>query len=338
MSRFSLLFPLRRIRMRSLLRRWAQRVALSLLLAPALCIPLMAQKYNPNKQKPINDVYLIGHRNVAGGLNFYSAKKALAMGQAWAHQILATSVVIKDPVVDEFVNRLAQNIVRNSDVHIPVTVYVLRNPQVNAFTLPGGYFFVNSGAIVALHDEDELAGVMAHELGHVACRHVTKKMTQRDLLSLASIPLVIAAGPGLAGLGAEEAANVALPLQFERFSRADEREADWLGIQYLWKAGFDPNGLVRAFQTLEKDQQTQPGFMARAFASHPQTPARIKRSEMEIRDYLPPRPEYIINTSAFNQMQMRLKKILHGAKVRKPSAPPKSALPGPPILKRPSSH
>lgn len=314
---------------------WMPLLAL-LVVAPALRLPLAAQKYNPRDQKPINDVYLIGQRNVAGGLNFYSIQKAAAMGRALAHRVLATSVVIKDPEVNEYVNRIVQNLVRNSDVKVPVTVHILRDPQINAFTLPGGFVFINTGLIMGVHAEDELAGAMAHELGHVACRHPTKNATKDELLSLATIPLVIAAGPGLGGLGAEEAANFAIPLQFERFSRADEREADWLGIQYLWKAGYDPHGLVAAFETLEKEQVQRPGIVARAFSSHPQTPARIRRSEMEIRDYLPPRPEYIVSTSDFNQMQARLAKILHGARVPKPpahGAPAKSS--GPPILKRP---
>lgn len=314
---------------------WAPLLAL-LVAAPALRLPLAAQKYNPRDQKPINDVYLIGHRDVAGGLDFYSMQKELALGRALAHQVLANSVVIKDPEINEYVNRLAQNIARNSDVKVPIIVHVLRTPVVNAFALPGGFFFVNSGVIMAMHSEDELVGVMAHELAHVACRHGTKNATKGELLSLATIPLVIAAGPGLGGLGAEEAANFAIPLQFERFSRADEREADWLGIQYLWKAGYDPYGLVDAFETLDKEQLRRPGIIARAFASHPQTPARIQRSEMEIRDYLPPRPEYIVNTSDFNRMQARLGRILHGARVPKPpahAAPPPSS--GPPILKRP---
>lgn len=322
---------------RGRLRAWSPWMAL-LLLAPILRLPLAAQKYNPRDQKPINDVYMIGHRNVAGGLNFYSLQKEEELGRQLAHEVLAQSVVIKDPEINEYINRLAQNLVRNSDVKVPVIVHVLRTPVVNAFALPGGFFFVNSGVIMAMHSEDELAGVMAHELAHVACRHGTKNATKGELLQLATIPLVIAAGPGLGGLGAEEAANLAIPLQFERFSRADEQEADWLGVQYLWKAGYDPYGLVDAFETLEKDELQRPGLIARAFSSHPQTPARIRRSDMEIRDYLPPRAAYVVNTSDFNRMQARLAKILHGARVPKPPKPPAApASSGPPILKRPGS-
>ncbi|MGH9535849.1 MAG: M48 family metallopeptidase [Terriglobales bacterium] len=325
---------------RAALRRLAGPLLAAAILLPALGLPLAAQKYDPSKQAPINDVYLIGHRNVAGGIDFYSMQKETALGYALAQQVLKSSILIKDPEVNEYINRLAQNLVRNSDVKVPVTVYVLRTPVINAFALPGGFFFVNSGLIASMHAEDQLAGVMAHELAHVACRHGTKNATKGELLSLATIPLVIVAGgSGLGGLGAEEAANFAIPLQYERFSRADEREADWLGIQYLWKAGYDPNGLVQAFQVLEEQQQTRPGIIARAFSSHPQTPARIQRSEMEIRDYLPPRPEYVVSTSDFNRMQARLEKILHGARVPKPGAPPvprKSG--GPPILKRPGSQ
>lgn len=313
--------------------RWS-RPLLGLIVLFCAAALLNAQQLDPRKQKPENDVYLIGHRNVGSGLDFYSQKKEIALGAALAQQVLRESIVINDPEINEYVNRLAQNLVRNSDAKVPFTVHVLQDDSLNAFALPGGYFFVNSGLIVGLSEEDELAGVMAHEIAHVAARHATRNMTKEELLSIATIPAEIAAGPGLGGLGAQEAADLIVPMKFMSFSRGAEAEADWLGIQYLWKSGYDPEGLVRAFQVLEELDKEKPSLFDRAFASHPQTPDRVAASQREIATILPPRPEYIVNTSEFNRVRLRLAKILEGAKVKaSPNAPPPPP-PGPPVLTR----
>jgi len=269
-----------------------------------------ADKATAKKLKAEDNVYLIGKRNVGGGLDFYSKSREYALGQQLAAQVMQNSTVITDPVVNEYINRLAQNLVRNSDAKVPFTVHVLQDDSVNAFALPGGFFFVNSGVILACQEEDELAGVMAHEIAHVAARHGTRNATKGDLLQILTIPAMIAAGPGLAGLGAEEAASAIVPLQMQRFSRGDEQEADWLGIQYLWKAGYDPQGLPQAFELLEKDEKQKPGLISRLFSSHPQTPDRIALSEKEIATIIPPRPEYKVTTSDFAMVQARLRALL----------------------------
>ncbi|MGH9542381.1 MAG: M48 family metallopeptidase [Terriglobales bacterium] len=300
----------------------------------ALSATLSPQQVNPRKLKPEDDVYLIGDRKVGSGIDFYSQKKEIALGQELARQVEENSVVIKDPEVNEYVNRLAQNLVRNSDAKVPFTVRVLRDDSINAFALPGGYFFVNSGLILGLNEEDELAGAMAHEIAHVAARHATRNMTKGELLSLAAIPVEIAAGPGLGGLGVAEAADLIVPMKYMSFTRGAEREADWLGVQYLWKAGYDPMGMVRAFQVLEELDKKRPGLFDRAFASHPQTPDRVAASEREIATILPPRPEYVVNTSDFNRVKLRLAKLIEGAKVKAPGANRPPAPPGPPVITR----
>lgn len=269
-----------------------------------------ADKATAKKLKAEDNVYLIGKRDVSGGINFYSQSKEFALGQQLAAEVMQNSTVITDPVVNEYINRLAQNLVRNSDAKVPFTVHVLQDDTVNAFALPGGFFFVNSGVILACNEEDELAGVMAHEIAHVAARHGTRNATKGDLMQILTIPAMIAAGPGLAGLGAEEAASAVIPLQMERFSRGDEQEADWLGIQYLWKAGYDPQALPQAFELLEQDEKQKPGVISRLFSSHPQTPDRIALSEKEIATIIPPRPEYKVTTSDFAAVQARLRALL----------------------------
>jgi len=300
-----------------------------------------ADKTTAKKLKSEDNVALIGHRDVGKGLDFYSQSKEIALGQSLANQVLESSTVVTDPVVNEYINRLAQNLVRNSDAKVPFTVHVLQDDTVNAFALPGGFFFVNSGIILASNEEDELAGAMAHEIAHVAARHGTRQATKGELMQIAAIPAVILAGPGIAGLGAEEAANVAIPLQYQRFTRGDEQEADWLGTQYLWKSGYDPQGLARAFEIIEQDDKIRPGIVSRMFASHPQTPDRVALTEKEIATILPPRPDYIITTSEFDQIKARLRallksKIEYGVVVPGGIAAPDAATPkpvGPPVIK-----
>ncbi len=308
--------------------------------ATVLGVPVANAK-TAKKLKALDNVALIGHRDVGKGLDFYSQKKEIALGQQMAAQVLKNSRVITDPVVNEYINRVAQNLVRNSDAKVPFTVHVLQDDTVNAFALPGGFFFVNSGLILAAHDEDQMAGAMAHEIAHVAARHGTKNATKAELMQLLAIPAIIAAGPGFGGLGAEEAANIAIPAEYEHFSRGDEEEADWLGTQYLWKAGYDPQGLPQMFEILEAEQQQRPGLVARFFASHPETSQRIAVTEREIATILPLRPAYVITTSDFKMVQARLRAIIksqieQGVRVPGGLPPAAAELPkaaGPPIIK-----
>ncbi|MGH9475266.1 MAG: M48 family metallopeptidase [Terriglobales bacterium] len=277
--------------------------SLALGLSLALAIPLVAQSAN---EKDLSD---IGHRGVGGGMNFYSVEKSIALGKQAAEQIEATARIQKDPEINEYINRLTQNLVRHSDAKVPFTVRILEDPQVNAAALPGGYFFVNTGLILAADNEAELAGVMAHEIAHVAARHATRRLTKARLIDYATMPLIfVGGGIGLAG---RSMAEVAMPLSFMKFSRSDEREADYLGIQYLYESGYDPQALVQMFEKLLSQQKKQPGTIARAFDSHPPTPGRIKDSEREISTLLPERPEYIENTSDFNKIKARLAMLEH---------------------------
>lgn len=318
-------------------------------LAAALALTLSVPFLNawppphPDHLKPEDNVMLIGKRDVGGGINFYSLQKEIGLGQGLAQQVEQNSKIVTDPVVNEYINRIAQNLVRNSDAKVAFTVKVIQDDSINAFALPGGFFFVNTGLILASNEEDELAGAMAHEIAHVAARHATRNATKGELMQLATIPAVIVAGGGWGGLAAENAASLVVPLKYMQFSRSAEAEADWLGVQYLWKAGYDPDGLVREFTNIEDVEKQRPGLISRAFASHPQTPDRIARSKYEIATFLPPRPTYVVDTSEFDHIRARLRKVL--AKpvekgVQLPPPPPPPIVPGsdkdePPVLKPP---
>jgi beta-barrel assembly-enhancing protease len=260
----------------------------------------------------INDLNAIGSRNVGcnrGLFNWYSLDSQVKMGQEFAKQVEQTSHVITDPVVNEYVNRLGQNLARNSDSKLPFTIKILDVEEPNAFALPGGYMFVNAGTILLADDESELAGVMAHEIGHVAACHAARGATRGTLAQLAMIPVVIMTG-GIAGIGVNQAANFGIPAVFSKFSRGFEAQADYLGVQYAYKAGYDPNGMTNFFEKLESLEKRRPGFAMKLYGDHPQTPDRVSRTQREIGTILPPREQYMIDSSDFEQAKKRLTLIM----------------------------
>jgi hypothetical protein len=259
-----------------------------------------------------NDVDAIGNRKL-GGMDWYSTESEIKMGKQYAQQIEQSMKLIQDPVVNEYVNRVGQNLVRNSDAKVPFTIKVVDADEINAMALPGGFFYVNSGLILAADDEAELAGVMAHEIAHVAARHATRGATRSQLANIMTIPLIFVGG-GI-GYAAREAAGIGLPLTFLSFSRGFEAEADYLGVQYMYKAGYDPNELVNFFEKIQAQEKKKPGSLAKAFATHPQTPDRIQKTQEEIATILPSKDQYIETTSEFNDVKSRLAAIENRRKV-----------------------
>ena len=256
-----------------------------------------------------NDVNAIGNRKVGGrGLgDWYSLEGEIRMGKQYAQEVEATSKLVRDPTVTEYVNRIGQNLVRNSDAQVPFTIKVIDSDEVNAFALPGGFFYVNSGLILAADEESELAGVMAHEIAHVAARHATRQMTRAQWANIGTIPLIFVGG-GI-GYAVRSAAGLGLPLTFLSFSRGFESEADYLGLQYMYKAGYDPNSFVQFFEKLQAREKKKPGTLAKAFSTHPQTPDRISKSQEEISKILPARAQYVVTTSEFADVKARLASI-----------------------------
>jgi beta-barrel assembly-enhancing protease len=246
----------------------------------------------------------IGDRQVDKGVNFYSIEKEIAMGKQLAQEIERQARIIDDPTIAEYVNRVGQNLVRNSDVKVPVNIKVLDSEEVNAMALPGGFFYVNSGLILKAETEAELAGVMAHEIAHIAARHGTRQATRGELVNFATIPLIFMGG--WTGYGIRQATSILVPIGFLSFSRGFEAEADMLGLQYLYKAGYDPTAFVDFFEKIQSDEKKKPGTMAKVFSSHPLTDDRIKTAQKNIQEMLVAKPEYVVTTSEFNNVKTRL--------------------------------
>ena len=270
----------------------------------------------------------IGNRDVGKGVNFYSLEKEIGLGKQLAQEVEREAKVIDDPVIAEYVNRVGQNLVRNSDAKVPFTIKVLDSEEVNAFALPGGFFFVNSGLIMKADTESELAGVMAHEIAHVAARHGTRQATRGAIINYASIPLIFMGG--WTGYAIRQGAGLAIPLGFLNFSRGFEREADFLGLQYLYKAGYDPTAFVDFFEKIQSLEKKKPGTISKVFSTHPMTDDRIKQSQKEIQEVLTAKPEYVVTTSEFNDVKGRLMAMHNRRKVDKedPNRPRLRRAPG----------
>ncbi len=258
----------------------------------------------------MRDLDAVGNRNVgcSRGLgNWYSLEKQIEMGRSYAHQIESTSKMIADPVITEYVNRLGQNLVRSSDAQVPFVIKVVDTDDINAFALPGGFFYVDSGLILAADNEAELAGVMSHEIAHVAACHAAREMSRSQLMNMASIPLIFVGG-GI-GYAAQSLMGLAMPMGFLKFTRNFESDADYLGIQYMYKAGYDPQALTAFFEKVKSLEKHKPGTLAKAFDTHPQTPDRIQKTQDEINTLLPPEAEYKLDTSEFEDVKERLSTV-----------------------------
>ncbi len=268
---------------------------------------------DPVKVKPgsIDDVSAVGNRDIGGrGLgNWYSTDSEIKMGKMYATEIEKSTKFITDPVVTEYVNRIGQNIVKNSDCKVPFTIKVIDSDEINAMALPGGFFYVNSGLILNADEEAEIAGVMAHEIAHVCAHHAVREQTRMNYAQLGTIPLIMMTGYSWTGYGIYEATQFAIPLTFLKFSRDFEAQADFLGIQYMYRAGYDPQAFITFFEKVQALEKRKPGLVAKAFSDHPQTPDRILHSQEEIARILPPRDEYTVTTSEFDDVKARLARI-----------------------------
>jgi beta-barrel assembly-enhancing protease len=264
-----------------------------------------------------DDVNAVGTRNIGGrGLaNWYSTDWEIRTGKQYSMEIEKSAHMVNDPVIVEYVNRVGQNIVKNSDCKVPFTIKVIDSDEINAMALPGGFFYVNSGLILAADEEAELAGVMAHETAHVCAHHAARQMTKMNYAQIGSIPLIIFTQGSWTGYGIYEAVQLAIPLSFLQFSRMDEAEADWLGVQYMYKSGYDPQAFVQFFEKLDALEKHKPGTLAKVFADHPQTPDRIGHSEEEIATILPARPDYMVTTSEFDDVKARLARLENKRKI-----------------------
>jgi len=247
----------------------------------------------------------IGNRSVGSGINFYSIEKEIALGKQLAEEVRRQSKLLDDPTVGEYINRVGQNLVRNSDATVPFTFQVVEGDQLNAFAFPGGFVFVYTGLIEATETEAELAGAMAHEIAHVAARHITRQATRGQIVNYATLPLIL--WGGWTGYAVRQGVGMGIPLGFLSFERRFETEADMLGIQYMYKAGYDPTASVDLFERMLSLEKRKPGTIARVFNTHPMTEDRLVQTQKNIAEMLPNRPEYVVTTSEFNEVRERVK-------------------------------
>ncbi len=257
------------------------------------------------------DVSAVGNREIGkrGLGNWYSTDSEIKMGKQFADEIEKSTKFITDPVVDEYINRIGQNIVKNSDCKVPFTIKVIDSDEINAMALPGGFFYVNSGLILAADEEAELAGVMAHETAHVCAHHAAREMTRFNYAQIGMVPLMILLPYDWTGYGIYEAAQLAIPITFLQFSRDFEAQADYLGVQYMYRSGYDPQAFITFFEKVQALEKRKPGLVAKAFSDHPQTPDRILHTQEEIARILPAKDDYLVTTSEFEDVKARLARI-----------------------------
>ena len=276
-------------------------------------LPKAAKTYHDGS---LRDIDAIGNRKVGcdrGLGNWYSLEKQIEMGRGYAQQVESSTKLISDPEITEYINRIGQNLVRNSDAQVPFTIKVVDTDDINAFALPGGFFYVDTGLILAADNEAELAGVMSHEIAHVAACHLARENTRGQLMQLASIPLIFVGG-GI-GYAAQSLASMAIPMGFLKFARSFESEADFLGVEYLYRAGYDPQALTSFFEKIKAMEKHKPGTLAKTFETHPQTPDRIAKTQQEINTLLPPEPMYKLDTSEFQDIKTRLAQLENRHKI-----------------------
>ncbi len=290
--------------------------------AKADSIPSPGEALKPHiKPGSEEDVSAIGTRNIGGRSvlgNWYSTDWEIRQGKSYSMEIEKSAHMVTDPVVAEYVNRVGQNIVNNSDCKVPFTIKVIDSDEINAFALPGGFFYVNSGLILAADEESELAGVMAHETAHVCAHHAAREMTKMNLVQIATIPIMIMTEGSWTGYGIYEGSQLAIPLGFLKFERASEAEADYLGLQYMYRSGYDPQSYITFFEKIDALEKHKPGSVAKLFADHPQTPDRIANSEEEIATILPAKPDYMVTTSEFDSVKERLARLENKRKLNNP--------------------
>jgi hypothetical protein len=264
-----------------------------------------------------DDVNAVGTRNIGGrgAGNWFSTDWEIRNGKSYAMEVEKSAHLVTDPVVVEYINRVGQNIVKNSDCKVPFTIKVIDSDEINAMALPGGFFYVNSGLIMAADEEAEIAGVMAHEIAHVCAHHAAREMTRMYYAQIGSVPLIIMTQGSWTGYGIYEATQLAIPITFLQFSRNFEAEADWLGLQYMYKSGYDPQAFIQFFEKIDALEKHKPGTLAKVFADHPQTPDRIMHSEEEIATIMPPRPDYMVTTSEFDDVKGRLARLENKRKI-----------------------
>jgi predicted Zn-dependent protease len=291
------------------------RRVLGVFLALALAAAVWAQAPKNKKDDPDQ----IGNRGVGKGINIYSIEREMALGKQLAEEVTRQAKLQDDPLISEYVNRVCQNLARSSDALVPITCQVIEGEAPNAFALPGGFIFVYTGLIKLADEEDEMAAAIAHEIAHVAARHMTKQATKSAMINVASIPISILLGGGIGGYAIRQGAGLAIPAAMLKFDRKDESEADYLGVQYMYAAGYDPTGAISIFEKIQSLQKKQPGFLDKILSTHPMDADRINKTEKEIDKILSEKPEYVVSTSEYRDIRDRLLNLEERKRASKPA-------------------
>lgn len=269
-----------------------------------------------SSRKPLStgeDPTMIGKRNInkgiwAGGIiGAKGVDSEVRTGRMLAAQVDKEAKFVDDPIITEYVNRVGQNIVLHSDAKVPFTIKVIDSDEVNAFALPGGFFYVNKGLILAADNEAELAGVMAHEIAHVAARHAMENEAKMRAIDYGMLAGILLGGPIVSNV-LYNGAGFFEGMAFLKFSRGAEEEADKLGVQYMWAAGYDPGAMATMFEKLEAKNKKKPGTIAKLFADHP-APADRRASAVALAARFPEKEEYVISSSEFQRVKNRLLRL-----------------------------
>src|SRR5581483_1770341 len=279
--------------------------ACMIFLSPASAQTIVSGPATPERQhktthlSPKDDINQIGHRDIGhkGFGNWYSLDSEIAMGKGYSGAIEANLKLLDDPLVNEYIKKIGQTLVTHSDAKVPFTIKVVDSDELNAFSLPGGFLYINYGVIINAEDEAEVAGVMAHEIAHVAAHHAARQMTRSDLLTLISLPLDMAGG-GMVGQAIHLAVGFAKPMEMLKFSRGFESEADYLGLEYLYAAGYDPQAFVSFLERAGAEEKNIDKWGG-LFSTHPLMTSRIKRCQREIARLFPERDSYLVSSSQF---------------------------------------
>ncbi len=291
-----------------------------------------------SKKGPLStndDPTMIGKRNINKGLWGKIAagtESEVKMGRMLAAQVDKEAKFVDDPIITEYVNRVGQNIVLHSDAKVPFTIKVIDSDEVNAFALPGGFFYVNKGLILAADNEAELAGVMAHEIAHVCARHAMENERKMQIMDYGMLAGILLGGPILSNV-LYNGAGFFEGMAFLKFSRGAEAEADKLGMQYMWAAGYDPGAMATMFEKLEAKNKKKPGAIAKLFQDHP-APADRRASALALAARFPEREEYVISSSEFQRVRNRMLRLSNARVTNGALAASDDGAPGRPTLKR----
>ena len=295
-----------------------------------------------SSNKPLStgeDPTMIGKRNINKGIwsgGIIGAKgteSEVRLGRQLAAEVDKEAKFIDDPIITEYVNRVGQNIVLHSDAKVPFTIKVIDSDEVNAFALPGGFFYVNKGLLLAADNEAELAGVMAHEIGHVAARHAMENERKMEVINYGMLATILLGVP-IASTVLYNGGGFLEGMAFLKFTRAAEAEADRLGVQYMWAAGYDPGAMATMFEKLEAKNKKKPGTLAKMFQDHP-APADRRASALALAARFPEKEEYVISSSEFQRVKNRLLRLSNArASSTGTIAGSDDGTPGRPTLKR----